>query len=107
MAKYPEKEPLQTEFRLFSELVKNEPSLLAREVSGNYSSKMTIGQRVLAEELYKAHFVPAEVTKLLPFGYGCIHLLWKRFEYANVKKYNRLTLTALFKGENLANAHSE
>ena len=66
--------------------------------------RMTTEQKSFAEELYKAHFTPKEVVKLLPFGYGCIASYWQRFKYAKLKKYDRFELIK-YKGD-ITKAHS-
>jgi len=53
---------------------------------------MSNEEKSFALELFKAHYTAKEAASYFSFGYATLRNLWRGFEFAEIKKYNRMEL---------------
>lgn len=67
-----------------------ETGVRAIDMHGKHT--MSLKQKQLAFEMYRAHFNAMEIAKSFPFTYGTIRSLVREFECAGVERHNRIDL---------------
>jgi hypothetical protein len=53
---------------------------------------MSKDEKSMIFELYKAHFTSIEISKMLPFSYQVIQILFRGFKASGIKQYDRIDL---------------